>query len=200
MNDYGTGTGKKESADFWTLIKMFAGGILILVILAGIVSVVISFAENTSATDTTNSGGSGTGGAGTGTDVVVVKTKGSDPIYVDDDEWNNGQYYSNEYHPIDNIPKAIRIWDDGSNGYSNMYITNLREENGKIKFCVENHKKSGSGYVGTIRVYTKTWGETTADKFTDVVVKPGKEQCFETRDIGILRGIGSNEQIKFKIS
>ena len=185
--------------DYWTLLVVFAG----ILIVAGIISVAGPFVENIGATDTANPSGTGTGGDGAGIDVVMVETKESDPIYVDDDEWNNGQYYSNEYHPIDNAPKTIRIHDDGSNGYSNMYITNLREENGKIKFCVENHKKSGNGYVGTIKVYTKTWGITTFDRFEDVVIMPGKKKCFETRngEMGNLWAINSpSEQIKFKIS
>ncbi len=186
MSGIGYGTGR----DYRTVIVVVIG----ILIFAGIASVAGPIIENIGATDTNNP--------------IKTRTDGDGGVginsAVDDNEWDNVEYYSNEYHLISNAPKVIKIWDDGSKGYANMYITNLREEGGGIvKFCVENHNNIGDGRsrIGTIKVYTETWGGTTFDRFEDVAISPGSQKCFETRNIncGNLR-MSPDEQVKFKIS
>ena len=208
MSGTGYRTEKKEHGDLWTLFKMFARGLLILAILAGIVFVVVPFVENISATNTNNPSGIGTSSDGSAGSSSAGNT-GGEITHVDSDEWSADEcdvdyHYSNERFSKNNIPETIRIYDDGSNGYCNMYITNLKvSDDGIISFCIENHnyKTSGIRNVGTIVVYTEAWGNTPLDWFKDVVVMPGKKKCFETRNIncGNLK-MKFSEQIKIKIS
>ena len=206
MGGTGYGIEKKEHGDLWTLFKMFARGLLILAILAGIALVVVPFVENIGATDTNNPSGTETGSDG-GAGSSSAGNAGGGITHVDSNEWSADEcdvdhHYSNERFSRNNIPEIIRIYDDGSNGYCNMYITNLKvSDDGIISFCVENHKKSGNGRVGTIRVYTEAWGNSLFDRFEDIIVMSGKKKCFKTRSIncGNLQ-MTSSEQVEFKIS
>jgi len=126
MPETGYETKKKESANLWTLLKMFAVGLLVLAILVGIISVVESFSDSAGATDTANPDA---GGDGTETDVVPTTTgtpeTGRDIVHAEE-MGKTGLYYS-----VSNLPQAI-----SSEKRPDMNLVDVRIENNILKFSI----------------------------------------------------------------
>ena len=141
------------------------------------------------------SGGTDITGAGGGTSSVSSLIPGIDR------EKEGVNVYTNAKYSVNDIPETIALWHSDKHYHSNMYVENLRVEDGKVKFCIQNFGNS-NGHLGHLEVQTKTWGVTAIDIYYDVTVPSGKKRCFETRSVPILEdgNIDPLEQIFLKIS
>jgi len=102
--------------------------------------------------------------------------------------------YTHTYYPVDNIPKILKAPGDLSHsGFQDIYFTNLRREDGRFKFCVENRGNTYYGYVGAIHVRIRVGGTwCVLDTFTEVTVPPGEKRCFATTDAGANLGLAES--------
>jgi hypothetical protein len=120
----GTGYGAGKGTDLWTIAKVIAGLLILVVIFVGIISIAESFAENAGAADTTNLGSSGTGDADTGVNVVPKETKTQTATEIP-----TAQETGKDIIP--NIP--VEVFENKGVDIENVVVSQLFYENGQLR-------------------------------------------------------------------
>lgn len=190
-----SGTEYKKGMDYWTWIKILVG----ILIFAGIVSMAGSFMDGNVSLHGSESADASAGDGG---------SELNQPFAGDDDtedvsEETEAVGYTGKYYPVDDIPSVLVLpdyvlKDRRYKDRGNLRVTNLRYEDGKFKFCVEDPTRP---YRGSLQISVDCY-VSGIDRFEaeEAIVPQGKKVCFETRDLKEILGKHPQNSVKIEIT